>query len=283
MTLKSNAKFGEELTRHSKLAWGIWWILTRALENLTNSHFSGLLLNKVYIAWAIKSTEELSFKTLKSDAKFGEKLTCYFKIDIKNLTNFDPRIQKSKSLLLTGSFSRNYIFFEPRKVQRNYLSWHWRVMQNLEWNWLVISKLTWRIWQILTQALKSLKNFHLNRLLVWAKYILFDVKKYKGVIFHDIEEWCKMRRGIDWSFQIWHEEFDNFWPEHSKVSKIFTLMGSFWGKYMLFELNNTGELFFMTLKSDAKFGEKLTCCFKIVMGNLTNLDPSTRKSQTFSL
>ena len=170
MTLKSNAKFGEELTRHSKLAWGIWWILTRALENLTNSHFSGLLLNKVYIAWAIKSTEELSFKTLKSDAKFGEKLTCYFKIDIKNLTNFDPRIQKSKSLLLTGSFSRNYIFFEPRKVQRNYLSWHWRVMQNLERNWPVISKLPWRIWQILTQALKSLKNFQLNRLLVWAKY-----------------------------------------------------------------------------------------------------------------
>ena len=26
---------------------------------------------------------------LKRDAKFGEKLTCRFKIDIKNLTNFD--------------------------------------------------------------------------------------------------------------------------------------------------------------------------------------------------
>ena len=175
MTLKSNAKFGEELTRHSKLAWGIWWILTRALENLTNSHFSGLLLNKVYIAWAIKSTEELSFKTLKSDAKFGEKLTCYFKIDIKNLTNFDPRIQKSKSLLLTGSFSRNYIFFEPRKVQRNYLSWHGRVVQNAERNWLVVSNLTWGIWQFLTRALKSLQNFYFNGLflrkvyVVWAK------------------------------------------------------------------------------------------------------------------
>ena len=38
------------------------------------------------------------------------------------------------------------------------------------------------------------------------------------------------------SFQDWHKEFDKFWPEHSKVSKIFTLMGSFWAKYMLFEL-----------------------------------------------
>ena len=33
-----------------------------------------------------------------------------------------------------------------------------------------------------------------------------------------------------------YKEFDKFWPEHSKVSKIFTLMGSFWAKYILFEL-----------------------------------------------
>ena len=38
------------------------------------------------------------------------------------------------------------------------------------------------------------------------------------------------------SFQDWHKEFDKFWPEHSKVSKIFTLTVSFWAKYMLFEL-----------------------------------------------
>ena len=39
----------------------------------------------------------------------------------------------------------------------------------------------------------------------------------------------------------------------------------------------------MTLKSDAKFEEKLTCCFKTVMRDLTNSDPSTQKSQKFSL
>ena len=39
----------------------------------------------------------------------------------------------------------------------------------------------------------------------------------------------------------------------------------------------------MTLKSDAKFGEELTCDFKIDMKNLTNFDPSTQKSQKFSL
>ena len=70
----------------------------------------------------------------------------------------------------------------------------------------------------------------------WTKYILFGLKKYRGVIFHDTEEWYKIWKGINLSFQNWHEEFDKFWPEHSKVSKIFTLMGSFWTKYILFEL-----------------------------------------------
>ena len=45
----------------------------------------------------------------------------------------------------------------PKKVQRSYLSWHWRVMQNLKKNWLVVWKMTWGIWQIFTRALESLK------------------------------------------------------------------------------------------------------------------------------
>ena len=70
----------------------------------------------------------------------------------------------------------------------------------------------------------------------WAKYILFELKRYRGVIFHETEEGYKIWRGIDLSFQNWHKEFDKFWPEHSSVSKIFTLMGFFWAKYILLEL-----------------------------------------------
>ena len=36
----------------SKLTWGIWQILIRALTNLKNLHFNGLLLNKAYNVWA---------------------------------------------------------------------------------------------------------------------------------------------------------------------------------------------------------------------------------------
>ena len=54
-----------------KLTWGIWQILTRALQSIKNLHFNGLLLSKLHIVWA-------------------------------------------------------------KKVQRNYLSWHWRMMQDLK-------------------------------------------------------------------------------------------------------------------------------------------------------
>ena len=81
----------------------------------------------------------------------------------------------------------------------------------------------------------------------------------------------------------YRKEFDKFLLEHSKVSKISTLMGSFWEKYILFELKSTDELSFMKLKRDTKFGEELTYRFKIDIKNFTNFDVSAQKSKKFSL
>ena len=36
--------------------------------------------------------------TLKNDEKFAEELTCHFKIDMSNLTNFEPRTRKFKNI-----------------------------------------------------------------------------------------------------------------------------------------------------------------------------------------
>ena len=55
-----------------------------------------------YIIFDVKSTEELSFITLKSDAKFEEKLTCFFENDKKNLENFHQRTRKSQNLDFDG-------------------------------------------------------------------------------------------------------------------------------------------------------------------------------------
>ena len=48
-------------------------------------------------------------------------------------------------------------------------------------------------------------------------------------------------------------------------------------------LSIRGELCFMTMKHDVKFEEELTSQFKSDKRNLTNFDPSTRKSQKFAL
>ena len=47
-----------------------------------------------------KFTGEFCVMTIKNDTKFEEKLTCQFKIDMRNLTNFDASTQKSKKFAL---------------------------------------------------------------------------------------------------------------------------------------------------------------------------------------
>ena len=52
---------------------------------------------------------------------------------------------------------------------------------------------------------------------------------------------------IDLSFQSWYEKCNKFWPEHSKISKICILMGCFWPKYTIFELEKyRGVIFDVT-------------------------------------
>ena len=66
---------------------------------------------------------------------------------------------------------------------------------------------------------------------------MYEHKIYKEFLCHDNEEWWKIWRGIGFSIQNWHEEFDELWPEHLKISKICTLMDCFWPNYIIFELN----------------------------------------------
>ena len=44
----------------------------------------------------LKFTGELCVMVLKNDGKFKEKLTCQYKSDMRNLTNFDPSTCKSQ-------------------------------------------------------------------------------------------------------------------------------------------------------------------------------------------
>ena len=96
----------------------------------------------------------------------------------------------------------------------------------------------------------------------WAKYIMFELKKYRGVIVHETEEGYKIWRGINVSFKTWHEEFDKFWPEHPKVSKIFTSVGSSWAKYILLELKKYKGVIFHETEGGYKIWRGIDLSFK---------------------
>ena len=77
-----------------------------------------------------------------------------------------------------------------------------------------------------------------------AKYMTFGLIKYRVIIFHDNGEPCKVWRKAGLWFGKWHEKFGKFSPEHSKLSKICSLMGCFWPKYKMFLLKkNRGVMF----------------------------------------
>ena len=49
-----------------------------------------------------KFTGEFCVMIMKNDTQLEEELTCQFKIDMRNLTNFDLSTQKSQSLHFNG-------------------------------------------------------------------------------------------------------------------------------------------------------------------------------------
>ena len=80
---------------------------------------------------------------------------------------------------------------------------------NSKRDWLTSWKLTWGIWWILPQALENLKTLYFNGLL-WPKYIMFQLEKYREVNFDGTKDWCKIWRKTDLCFQKWHKKFDKF-------------------------------------------------------------------------
>ena len=109
------------------------------------------------------------------------------------------RLSSSQNLYFDRLFLLKVYKISAKKVQRSYVSWHWRMIQNLKKNqfgefWFKHSKDS--------KIYTSIGPF-------CAKYITFDLRKYKGVIFHDTEEsskiWKKKKRFMVWkmTWGIW--------------------------------------------------------------------------------
>ena len=66
-------------------------------------------------------------------------------------------------------------------------------------------------------------------------------------------------------------QFDEFLPELSNISKLCTLMDSFWPKYIMFEIKKYRRIMFHGTEGWRKIWRKLTCAFQYDMRNLTNI------------
>ena len=147
-------------------------------------------------------------------------------------------VKSLKFYTLIRPFCPTGTTFQLKKVQKSYLSWHWRVTQSLKKSWRLIS--IWHeeyeefspkpleVWKFHSDGL-----FFPNVYKVWAKRI-------QRSYFHDTEQWCKiwinpdlvvskMAWGIGWTLiralKSWvFEKLKNC-----------TLMGSFCPKHIMFQ------------------------------------------------
>ena len=132
------------------------------------------------------------------------------------------------------------------------------MVQNLYKNWLQISKIIWRIW------ITSGKSY------ICLKTTFLHLKHYLQIYLILLSTACGLEND---------KEYGKFFPEHSKLG--------FWKDPLIqtwesMSLKSTEESSVMTMKNYAKFEEDQTCHFKVDTRNLTNLDPSTWKSQKIS-
>ena len=111
-------------------------------------------------------------------------------------------------------------FVRSRKCMSAKFTEEYKIWRGI--NWLIVSNLAWGIWRFLTLALKSLKDFHFNGLLL-NKVYNFWAKKVQRIMSHDTVEWCNIWRKTDLWFGKWHEKFSEFLPGQSKL-KTGTLM-----------------------------------------------------------
>ena len=135
----------------------------------------------------------------------------------------------------------------------------------------MVSKMAWGIgWTFIIRSPNSLKIVHWRALFVQSIYCFSRKFQRNYLSWH-----CLNENWLDW-VEKWHKQFGQFSFEQLSVPKFalwFDLLGQ---SIQIFRWKSTEELL-MTLKSDAKFEEKLILCSKNDMRNLVNFNLSSGK------
>ena len=172
--------------------------------------------------------------------------------------------------------------FELKKVRRNNLLWNWRKLKKIGEEATCPFKIGIKEFDKIWPEHSKISKIFILIGSFRAKYILFELKNCRGIIFHEALKRYIILRGSELSFQNWYKEFDKIWAEHSNSQNVH-FNGLLLGKvYIVRAKKITEEQSFMKLEKDKKIGEEATSRFKIGIRNLTKCDPSTPKSQKFS-
>ena len=130
---------------------------------------------------------------LKVNAKFKGKLTRGLKINLKSLVNFYFSSRKSGNLHFDGLLLSKAYKGLDEKVQKSYISWHWRVMPRFEEKLTLGSKNDTMNFMSFNESRDKSKNLHLDVLLLSIVYKKIQTFK---------KNWLLVPK--------WHEEFYEF-------------------------------------------------------------------------
>ena len=210
MTLQSDTKSKEKLTRSFKCDMKNFVNYHPITQKVQNSAAMGYFCPK-YLKFELKKIRKsyLSWHwTMISN--LNKPWPCGFKNGLRNWVNFHYSTQKSEKLCIDGLLLSKGCNASARKLQRDYVSWHWKV-----YNAKVKGKLTCGF----KNAIRNLANFRASRQKfenLHFDWILFP-KAYKDLdetIQKSYVSWhwrvSKFWRKTDSWFQNWHEEFGEF-------------------------------------------------------------------------
>ena len=157
MTLKSDATFEEKMTCCFENDMRNFAYFQQSTRKCQNCNFDKIFLFKVENVWALNLQWSYVSWQWRMIKKLKRNWLVVLKLTWGTSQILTRALESLKNLCFNWLLVTKVYIVWATKVQRSYLSWHWRVMQILKKNWLVVWKMTWEIWQIFTRSLESVK------------------------------------------------------------------------------------------------------------------------------
>ena len=176
-------------------------------ENLPNSscHFSNyrpVFLRKLHESWVSLRITRLYF--------FSSYVIYFAQKGQITEQILETWMLGSKFIKFLSVLKQQIVFLQV--LDHSSVSWCITPLYFFSWNFIYFQQkepINVQIWWNFTWAAESLKFSTLMGSRC-KNHIKFSLKKYRSVISHDIEEWCKVERKPNLWFQIWHEELGEF-------------------------------------------------------------------------